>query len=72
MNQNDNMPNTQAASSQSKRYKTMNRRGMQIHAAPPTQAAAAAVEDISSAEVENKYVQQKIAVISSGTAFLGG
>lgn len=70
MNQNDNMPHTRAASAQSKRYKTMNRGEMQIYAARPTQPVV--VEDISSVEVENKYVQQKIAVISSGSAFLGG
>lgn len=70
MNQNDKVPHSQAAWAQSKRYKTMNREAMQIYAAQPTQPAA--VEDISSVEVENKYVQQKIAVISSGSAFLGG
>lgn len=62
---------TRAAWVQSKRYKTTNRGGMQIYATPPTQAAVT-VEDISSVEVENKYVQQKIAIISSGSAFWGG
>lgn len=51
-------------------FETTNRRSTQIYAAPPTQPVV--VEDISNVEVENKYVQQKIAIISSGAAFLGG
>lgn len=50
---------------------TMNRRGMQIYAAPPTQPVVV-VEYNSGVEVENKYVQQIIAIISSGAAVLGG
>lgn len=52
-------------------FETMNRRSMQTYTAPPTQPVVV-VEDISNVEVENKYVQQKIAIISSGSAFLGG